>query len=200
MRLITRGCEFKIRRILPKWIFHLLLNALCLGAPKMNEKETGICPHLTKCRKVQCLSFSAFLFFLQPNLHWAIFNELCTISSSGVPKRKTLCLSRTYKVSLACLHFHYLSPPPSLSRILCLSLSVSLSLSLSKAITLYHIHTPNPTYTLILCHTVILAYVQQARFTYLHLPHTHPLPLSISLMPTHQCVQMLKYKIAQKFP
>ena len=154
MRLITRGSEFKIRRILPKWIFHLLLNALCLGAPIMNEKETGICPHLTKCRKVQCLSFSAFLFFLQPNLHWAIFNELCTISSSGVPKRKTLCLSRTYKVSLACLHFHYLSPPPlSVTHTLSLSLCLSLSVSLQSYHTVSHTHTQPYLHTHSLSHS-----------------------------------------------
>ena len=170
MRLITRGSEFKIRRILPKWIFHLLLNALCLGAPIMNEKETGICPHLTKCRKVQCLSFSAFLFFLQPNLHWAIFNELCTISSSGVPKRKTLCLSRTYKVSLACLHFHYLSPPP-LSVTHTLSLSLCLSPKLSHCIT--YTHPTLPTHSFSVTQSFLHTYNKHVLHTYTYHIHIH---------------------------
>ena len=147
MRLITRGSEFKIRRILPKWIFHLLLNALCLGAPKMNEKETGICPHLTKCRKVspfQLSSSSSNLICIEP------FLMNFALSPVLVFQNAKLCVSPVLTKLVSHVYISTISlSPPSLSRILCLSLSVSLQ----SYHTVSHTHTQPYLHTHSLSHS-----------------------------------------------
>ena len=173
MRLITRGSEFKIRRILPKWIFHLLLNALCLGAPIMNEKETGICPHLTKCRKVspfQLSSSSSNLICIEP------FLMNFALSPVLVFQNAKLCVSPVLTKLVSHVYISTISlPPPPLCHAYFVSLSLSLSLCLSPKLShcITYTHPTLPTHSFSVTQSFLHTYNKHVLHTYTYHIHIH---------------------------